>query len=253
MDTASEALAVSSSEKAFVDMAYMAQLTGKTLRRRAGRRATRRDLPCAQWDLQDGRARPSTCRRPTNTSPATSGASCAGAAGSTAGPCLSPVNVEALTAAQPKDLDARKSRCAWALPGSTRSTSSSSCMRPSTPRTICAQYRGQLFPVYRRVADHGKSTVPTTMWRPTPLTAQPCQRLPHSGGQPEPAGCPYLRHHGGRRRHGAPGAQRQGDHPGRPESSRPSGTLSRTGFGKTRSAANAGTPVQRGNELHPSP
>ena len=46
VDTASEALAVSISEKACVDMDYMSQLNRKN-KRSTGRRTARRDLPCA--------------------------------------------------------------------------------------------------------------------------------------------------------------------------------------------------------------
>ena len=56
VDTASEALAVSISEKACVDMAYMAELDRQD-RRRTGRRAARRDLPCA-WAVWRKTAHP---------------------------------------------------------------------------------------------------------------------------------------------------------------------------------------------------
>ena len=91
----------------------------------------------------------------------------------------------------------RRLRCAWALPGSTKSTSSSLCMRPSTRRFISSAIsRSTILLSHAEVADHRqKLCKPEQCGSLYHLRNQPCQCLQDSGGQPEPAGCPYLRHH----------------------------------------------------------
>ena len=102
VDTASEALAVSISEKAFVDMAYMAELTGKTGDELAAE-LQGVDLPCT-WAVGERRHSPlCNSRRIPVRQCAAQAAS--GTAGRTAGPFLCS-QCGALTAAQPKDLDA---------------------------------------------------------------------------------------------------------------------------------------------------
>ena len=63
---------------------------------------------------------------------------------------------------------------------------------------------GAVFPRHRRVAGHGqKRHGPPRCDGVYDLRHRPGQRLPHSGGHPEPAGRPHLRHRGGCGRQGA--------------------------------------------------
>ena len=63
----------------------------------------------------------------------------------------------------------RRLRCVWALPGSTKSTSSSLCMRPSTPRFISsAVSRSTIRPLPLNGRSRGNLLYPTTMWQLIP-------------------------------------------------------------------------------------
>ena len=70
------------------------------------------------------------------------------------------VNVEALTAAQPKDLDASRSRCGWGQPGWTKSTFSNSCTKPLTrPFTFSAALKSTTLHLPLRWQISGKNAV----------------------------------------------------------------------------------------------
>ena len=71
----------------------------------------------------------------------------------------------------PKTWMRRKLRCVWALPGLTRSTSSSLCTRPSTPRFISsAALRSTIPPLLLNGRSRGNLLYPTTMWQLIPPT-----------------------------------------------------------------------------------
>ena len=239
MDTASEALAVSIAEKARVDMEYMEQLTGKTSDELAaelqgvifrlpgpvpeGERPAyvtadeylsgnvRRKLRQAQRAARQVREHlPSQC----------------GGAG---------------TAAQPKDLDASEIEVRL---GATW-----------IDKEYIQQFMYETFntPYYLQRAIQVNYASYTAEWQVTgkssvsdnDVAAYTTYGTSRANAYRlledcfEPAGCPHLRHRGGRGRQGAPGAERQRRPRWPPKSSRPSGTLSAIGFGETRSAARA--------------
>ena len=99
-----EALAVSISEKACVDMAYMAQLDRQD-RRRTGRGTARRDLPVYRA-LREPDGTPHYVTADEYLLRQCAAEAAPGTAGRAAAILRFAVNVEALTAAQPKDLDA---------------------------------------------------------------------------------------------------------------------------------------------------
>ena len=174
VDTASEALAVSISEKACVDMSYMSQLTGKTKEELAGELQgvifrvpgqlekdgtphyvtadeylsgnVRHKLRQAQRAAQQYRFMQSMWKL--------------------------------LPPPSPKTWMRRKSRCVWVLPGSTRNISSSLCMRPSTLRFISsAVSRSTIRPLPLNGRSRGNLPYPTTMWQPT-LPTEPAVPMP---------------------------------------------------------------------------
>ena len=167
VDTASEALAVSISEKACVDMGYMSQLTGKTKEELAGELQgvifrvpgqlekdgtphyvtadeylsgnVRRKLRQAQRAAQQDRLMQSMWKL--------------------------------LPPPSPKTWMRRRSRCVWALPGSTRNISSSLCTRPSTLRFISsAASRSTIRPLPLNGRSRENLLYPTTMWQLIPPT-----------------------------------------------------------------------------------
>ncbi len=159
-------------------------------KRRTGRRAARRDLPCTGTVGEDGtphyvtadeylsgnvRRKLRQAQRAAQQDP------------------VYAVNVEALTAAQPKDLDASEIEVRLGATWIDKDTSSSLCTRPSTPRFISsAVSRSTIRPLPLNGRSRGNLPYPTTMWQLHHLRNQPCQCLQDFGGQPEPAGCPYL-------------------------------------------------------------
>ena len=166
VDTASEALAVSISEKASVDMDYMSQLTGKTKDELAGelqgvifrvpgqleKDGTPHYVTADEYLSGNVRRKLRQAQRAAQQDSSFA------------------VNVEALTAAQPQDLDASgNSRCALVPPGSTRNISSSLCTRPSTPRFISsAALRSTIPPLLLNGRSRGNLPYPTTMWQLIP-------------------------------------------------------------------------------------
>ena len=178
VDTASEALAVSIAEKARVDMEYMEQLTGKTSDELAAElqgvifrlpgpvpEGERPAYVTADEYLSGNvRRKLRQAQRALEVSE------------------IFRPNVEALEKAQPKDLDASE-------------------IEVQHPVLSPARYPGQLRLFHRRMAGHGqKLCIRKRCGSLHHLRNQPCQRLQNFGGQPEPAGCPHLRHRGGRGR-----------------------------------------------------
>ena len=212
VDTASEALAVSISEKARVDMEYMEQLTGKTSDELAselqgvifrlpgpvpeGERPTY--VTADEYLSGNVRRKLRQAQRAAQQDPAFA------------------INVEALTDAQPKDLDASEIEVRL---GATW-----------IDKEYIQQFMYETFntPYYLQRAIQVNYASYTAEWQVTGKSAvsekrcsglhhlrnQPRQCLQDFGGQPEPAGCPHLRHCGGRGRQRTASLERQGDHPG---------------------------------------
>ena len=110
---------------------------------------------------------PST-RRQTNTSPATSGRSWWRRRGQqTRTPCIRTM-WRRCGRRFPRTWTPPRSTCAWARRGSTRSISSSSCMRSCRRRGICAGEYGSCIPSLQWSGlSPTRPPSPTTMWRPT--------------------------------------------------------------------------------------
>ena len=146
VDTASEALAVSIAEKACVDMAYMSELTGKTSDELAAelqgvifrvpgqveKDGTPHYVTADEYLSGNVRRKLRQAQRAAQQDPSFA------------------ANVEALTAPNPKTWMRRRLRCVWVLLGSTKSTSSSLCMRPLIPRFICSGISRSTTPRLRR-------------------------------------------------------------------------------------------------------
>ena len=215
VDTASEALAVSISEKACVDMAYMSELTGKTGDELAAelqgvifrvpgqveKDGTPHYVTADEYLSGNVRRKLRQAQRAAQQDPSFA------------------VNVEALTAAQPKDLDASEIEVRLGATWINKEYIQQFMYETfDTPFYLQRNIEVNYSSFHRRVADHrqklGKPEQCSSLYH---LRNQPCQCLQDSGGQPEPAGCPYLRHRGGRGWQGAPGAECQRDYPGCPK------------------------------------
>ena len=113
-----------------------------------------------------------------NTCPAMCGASCVRHSGQHSRTLPLQSMWRLLPLPSPKTWMRRRLRCAWALPGSTKSTSSSLCTRPSTPRfTSSAASRSTIPPLPLNGRSRGNLPYPTTMWQPTPPT-EPAVPMP---------------------------------------------------------------------------
>ncbi len=158
VDTASEALAVSISEKACVDMGYMSQLTGKTKEELAGELQGVIFRVPGQLE-QDGTPHYVTADEYLS---AMYAANCVRRSGRHSRTLLLQSMWKLLPPPSPKTWMRRKLRCVWALPGLTRSTSSSLCTRPSTPRFISsAALRSTIPPLLLNGRSRGNLLYPT--------------------------------------------------------------------------------------------
>ena len=241
VDTASEALAVSISEKACVDMAYMEQLTGKTGEELADElrgvifrvpgqtepNGTPHYVTADEYLSGNVRRKLRQAQRAAEQNPAFA------------------VNVEALTAAQPKDLDASEIEVRL---GATW-----------IDKEYIQQFMYETFdtPFYLQRSIEVHYTPFTAEWQISGKNVVGQNNVAaystYPRRFPQSAGCAYLRHRGGRGRQGAPGAERQGNHPGRAKAAGHPGCFPRLDLARPGAAAGAGAPVQRGNERHQAP
>ena len=164
VDTASEALAVSISEKARVDMPYMAQLTGKT---EAELAAELRGIIFRVPNETDGAGGPQYAAADEYLSGNVRQKLVEAQRAADADPMYQD-NVEALRQALPKDLDASEIDLRLGATWITTGISSSSCMRSCRRRGICAGEYGSCIPSLQWSGlSPTRPPSPTTMWRPT--------------------------------------------------------------------------------------
>ena len=165
VDTASEALAVSISEKACVDMDYMSQLTGKTKEELAGELQGVIFRVPGQLE-KDGTPHYVTADEYLSGNVRRKLRQAQRAAQQT---LLLQSMWKLLPPPSPKTWMRRRLRCVWALPGLTKSTSSSLCTRPSTPRFISSAVSGSTIrPLPLNGRSRGNLLYPTTMWQLIP-------------------------------------------------------------------------------------
>jgi N12 class adenine-specific DNA methylase len=166
VDTASEALAVSISEKARVDMAYMAELSGKSEAELEAELSgvIFRDIQCAE----EAEAIPKAFVDLERFSFVTADEYLSGnvrkklqmakalAEVLPAGKKQVQGNITALEAVQPVDLTAARSACASAPTGYPRRSTSSSCMSCSEPAIMRGPHERTPLQSHRRMEHHRK-------------------------------------------------------------------------------------------------
>ena len=243
VDTPSEALAVSIGEHGKVDLPYMAELLGTP--GEYGRITTElsgvifKDPaadptdPEAGWQMADEylsgdvRAKLRMAQFAAETNPEFA------------------VNVEALTKAQPRELEASeidvRLGATWLDPGHYPKVYDRDLPDPllSAP---CSQ--SEIFSLYRRVACGGQDCHRAgRYYLLRDLRHIPCQRLQDSGGDPEPERCPHLRHHRGCRGQAQACAEQAGDHAGTAETAGHQGCFCQLGLARPSAAHCAGEAV----------
>ena len=165
VDTASEALAVSISEKACVDMDYMSQLTGKTKEELAGELQGVIFRVPGQLE-KDGTPHYVTADEYLSGNVRRKLRQAQRAAQQT---LLLQSMWKLLPPPSPKTWMRRRLRCVWALPGLTRNISSNLCMRPLIPRFISSAVSGSTIrPLPLNGRSRGNLLYPTTMWQLIP-------------------------------------------------------------------------------------